>query len=402
MSTRKGATLNTEFLKQKIKDSFRTVDDFAREVNVSRNAIYKWYETSIPQNRLMTVVDALKLTPDDIDELMGIPKVQVMFRKRGLREVDTEIEKKAESLAHSFFKLDKNNYRPTNELLSGISDQRMEKLVVYIRSILELKADEPAILSPMITQLKKHGLELYYLPFKLLGLSGTRNENREVAFTAIYGDRAIIFLDAQRTVDESTFDLCHELGEFVIGFDSDESGDEKERKCNQIARELIYPEKLIEAETERIAVLTNPLKHSYNEIGLIFADYFRKFSWVPKGLCIALQELGHLKKEGDEARKLFYHQKRFAQKPISDLYFRNFLPDAFEKLIEFFDVDILENIDLFQPFLRLKDAATFGNLSTRRLAEILSIDHGDADELVKHWETQIEDGEEGFIANGSK
>jgi len=115
------------------------------------------------------------------------------------------------------------------------------------------------------------------------------------------------------------------------------------------------------------------------------------------------QELGYVNKDSVEAKLLFYNQRRFNNKKISDLYFEGFDPNNYDKLIEFFDVDIHRNINLFQPFIKLKDAATFGDITPRRLAEILAIDVGDADELVRYWDNQVEnEGDEGLTTDGSR
>lgn len=382
--------MDAAFLKERVGKVFDRVEDFAAAMSVSRKTVYNWFDGQIPHpSRILKIVDALKLDPQDVDALLGVPQTQVEFRRKGLKEAEPAIAAAAKSIAETFFKIEADAYRPTDGLLSGVSDKKIEHVVKYLRGVLSLADDEPATLNYVLAQLKKYSLEVYYLPFKRLGLSGAKTANREVAFTALHEDRAIVFLDAERKFDESTFDLCHELAELVIGFDQDPS-DGKEQKCNEIARELIFPKRFIEANSNRFAIFTKAKGQDVAAAGHLLAQFWREFNWSPVGICLALQSVGLIAKDSPEAKLLFWHQKRMNARSILDLYFSRFDSKDFDSLKDFFDIDIQKSADLFRPFIKLRDAATYGSMTSRRLAEMLSIDSGDADELVRHWTDQLE------------
>jgi hypothetical protein len=77
-------------------------------------------------------------------------------------------------------------------------------------------------------------------------------------------------------------------------------------------------------------------------------------------------------------------------KSIGEIYFKKFNTENFEQLANFFNEEILTNKDIFKPFIELKDASSCGRLSPRKLSEILEIDSGDADELVRSWISELE------------
>ena len=79
------------------------------------------------------------------------------------------------------------------------------------------------------------------------------------------------------------------------------------------------------------------------------------------------------------------HHLAKKRKTLDQLFFVNFTPEDYESMTEFFDIEIQKQKDLFKPLIEIRDAASFGRISPRRLSEILNIDSGDADELVRAW-----------------
>ena len=61
------------------------------------------------------------------------------------------------------------------------------------------------------------------------------------------------------------------------------------------------------------------------------------------------------------------------------------------QITDFFLRDLDKQPEIFRPLIELRDAASFGRISPRRISELLNIDSGDADELVRTWIAQREE-----------
>lgn len=392
--------MNATFLRDKINQHFSTIEEFATSIGVTRASVSTWLNGrgNPEDSRLLDIANALSLSDQEIDNLLGVPETSIVFRKVGGTSSEEEIRKQSQEIANTFFKIDGSSYILTGSFLSIASNQDPLPIASYIRkNLLSLSETEPVKLGDILMELKKHNIGVFFMPFHKIGLSFPNSStNREVAFTAQKGERVIIFVDTNRTIDEINFDLCHELAHVVLAHSV--TTDDEEKLCNKVAQELVYPKAFLEQKKAALSAFTNATKFSWYVTREKFLELRREFDWCPKGLALSLKDNGLITSNSHEFRRLMKLQLNFAEqnRSVGDIYFKNFDTENFDSLVTFFSEEILKNKDIFKPFIELKDASTCGRLSPRKLAEILSIDSGDADELVRSWisEQEIDDGQD--------
>lgn len=386
--------MNLDFLREKIAVTFPNMEEFANKIGVTRGSVSAWLNgRGKPEDfRLLDIADALNLSEQDVDSLLGIPKTSIVFRKVGGSGSEEEIHQKSREIADTFFKIDGSSYVLTGSFLSISNTQDPSLIANYIRkNLLSLSESEPVKLGDILMELKKHNIGVFFMPFNKIGLSFPNNStNREVAFTAQKGERVIIFVDTNRKIDEVNFDLCHELAHVVLNHTI--TTNEEEKLCNKVAQELVYPKSFLDQKKNALGAFTDAKKFTWHITREKFLELRREFDWCPKGLALSLRDNGLIKPNSHEFFRLMKLQTNFDEqnKSVGDIYFRNFDTENFEQLALFFNEEILKNKDIFKPFIELKDASTCGRLSPRKLSEILEIDSGDADELVRSWISELE------------
>lgn len=386
--------MNFEFLKEKIKERFKSQEVFADAIGVTRPTVSAWLnEKGQPEeHRFFDIVNALELTESEVDRLLNIPQVSVVFRKIGGSQSEDSIKEKSKELADTFFKIDGSAYIVTGNLLSLKAQTDPIEVANHIRRILGIEKNQPVILNEVLVGLKKNNINVFFVPFEKIGITlpTIQTSHKEVAFTAIKGDKKIIFVDTKRTRDESNFDVCHELAHIVL--DHTITNDDEERFCNKIAQELVYPIAFLNERKNDLQPFWNA-KYSWTSVVSKFNHYYTEYDWSPKGLALALKENGFIKKDGHELKRLmrFHAIGKPKIKMIDDHYFNNFDVSNFDKLTAFFNETIFKDKDVYKPFIEIKDAAIDGRISSRKFASLLNIDSGDADELVRSWETELGD-----------
>ena len=278
--------------------------------------------------------------------------------------------------------------------VSGVDAKSSSTAAQLIRQNLQMDAGKPVTFGLLLSELKRHNINVFFIPFRRIGLIVSTVANREVAFTARKGDRIIVFVDTERSRDQSTFDLCHELCHILLGHEEPSKDDE--RLCNGAAQELIYPKQFFESHKEEMAVFWDAKTHSWNRVNEKFHQMIREFDWSPRGLALALRGYGYIGKDSHEFKRLLSLEKlvRKQHKSMDDLFFSGFNPNDSDQLERFFADDIQKDRNIFRPMIELKDAATFGHLSPRKLAEILGSDSGDTDEIVRSWRTKHEESQD--------
>ncbi len=386
--------MNLDFFREKINQVFPTIEEFASQIGVTRASVSAWLNgRSTPEDsRLLDIADALQLSEREVDSLLGIPETSIVFRKVGGTASEDDIKRKSQDIADTFFKIDGSSYVLTGSFVAIANNNDPLSIANYIRkNLLSLTDSEPVKLGDILMELKKHNIGVFFMPFNKIGLVfPNTNTNREVAFTAQKGERVIIFADTNRKIDEINFDLCHELAHVVLNHSV--TNDEQERLCNKVAQELVYPKAFLEHKKNALAPFLDASKFSWYATREKFLELRREFDWCPKGLALSLRDNGLIKPNKHEFFRLMKLQANFddQNKSVGDIYFRNFNTEDFESLELFFNEEILKNKDIFKPFIELKDASTCGRLSPRKLAEVLQIDSGDADELVRSWISEQE------------
>lgn len=391
--------MNLTFFKNKVDETFGSVENFAQELGLSKNAIYKWLKTDrLPEDRIVEIVEFLKLSEDELNEFFAIPKTELYFRKVGRDEpCDDELKKQFKALANTFFKLESSSDFVDDGLLSGVTSRSPSSIANYLRALLNIEKDEPAILYKIISELRRHKINLYFIPFQKFGFQlDTNKRKREVAFTARKGSKIIIFLDTGRRIDEANFDVIHELTHIVCNHNPGAHRDEDEKICNDVAEEVVYPRLFLEKNLELLDPFINAKKHSWQRTIELFQNMEVDFDWSPMGLALALRSYGHIKDRSAEFIRLMkidgFFKKQSAK--VGDLYYEAYDPTNYDKLVTFFEKEIQKDKEIYKPIIDLKRAATFEKISPRRFAEIFCIDAGDADELVNSWRLKEEDFED--------
>lgn len=391
------AVLNIEFLQSKINQKFSgKVIDFARAVGVSKQAAYDWLneKSSIEDRRVFDIAFALDLDEEETETLIGVPPTVLCFRKKGMDSADPKVRENSVNLANTFFKIDASSYILKDSFTLGVRATELSAIAKLIRQNLQIEGHIPVTFKLLLSELNRHNICVFFIPFHRLGLGLSRSTYREVAFTARKGDRMLVFVDTDRTKDEAVFDICHELTHILLGHV--DPSDEEELLCNKSAQELVYPKKFFETHPNELEVFSNATKYSWARVYEKFAQLNREFDWSPKGLALALRDYGFIGKSSHEFRRLLTLERTFAKgrKTIDELFFQRFDPSALDNLEAFFSDDIQKDPDIFRPMIDLKDAAAFGHLSSRKLAEILTIDAGDADEIVRSWRSMHDESQD--------
>lgn len=386
--------MNTEFLRKMILERFGKVEAFAEALNISKQSVYNWLngEHAPEETRFLDIVAKLELEEEDIEKLLGVPPLQVVFRRTGgLKEASKESIQKGRDLADTFFKIDASSYVIKEGTLTAyISKPDQTEIARQIRQKINIPEDDPVILNDLIYELKKYNLNIFFLPLQKIGLAEQFKSNREVAFSAIKADRVIVFVDTNRSKDEVLFDVCHELSHLIFDSTEMEKGFDEEGLCNLVAQHLIYPPKFFQKNSKILEIFSDAVKYSWNEWVDVFRRLQQEFDWSPKGLGIALRQYGHIKQSSHEFNRFMSLDKLFKKdrKTLEHLYFNYFAPQDYEKMLKFFTEEVQTDREIYQALVKLRDSAISEKISSRRLAEILNMDSGDVHELINSWQLE--------------
>lgn len=178
--------------------------------------------------------------------------------------------------------------------------------------------------------------------------------------------------------------------------DHEDPTHDDERLCNGAAQELIYPRNFFEEHKSELAVFTDAKGHSWNRAVEKFHQLSLEFDWSPCGLAFALRDFGLIGKDSHEFKRLMTLEKsvRKYRRSIDQLFFSEFDPSDSDLLEKFFNDDIQKDRNIFRPMIELKNAAMFGHLSPRKLAEIFGADSGDMHEIVRSWRAKHEENQD--------
>ena len=92
--------MNLEFLRNKITEKFGTIQQFAEAIDVHRVSVQNWLNKSQKpeDHRFLDIVNALELTEQEVDNLLNVPKVAVVFRKVGRTQSENSIKEKSKDI----------------------------------------------------------------------------------------------------------------------------------------------------------------------------------------------------------------------------------------------------------------------------------------------------------------
>lgn len=386
----RGIAIDASFLDEMIASKFDSVAAFARELEVEPNAIRQWLKlkTKPEGRRIFQITDALDLDEEQINRLLCIPQTHIEFRKPFLSTPDSEIEERARRISDTFFNLHPTRHIVQKGTFTKLKSRNSAQLAEHLREALGLRSDEPASLSRTILAAKSLNLSVFFIPFGAFRITSSESKTRETAFLAERGDAKIIFLDTGASIDRLAFDLCHEIAHLVIdeGFVRDKK--KVEKLCNSTAQDLLYPKDYIKGNTDLKEALSSDSALEAEDISRLTSSMRRDFNWSFMGIALAMHSYRFIKRDGYTFKKLMAMDRRTRSRTIHSLYFSNFDPSDVDTLEQFFIEDIDRSNDYFAAFFILKEAVVSEQVSSRRLAEILSIDSGDADELAQSWMRQ--------------
>ncbi len=389
--------MDIELFKSKITSEYSSIEAFAHELGISKTAIYKWMEQNkLPQERVSQVLGKLQLSVEEIDRLFEIAPIKMYFRRIGLDKSDPKVVEKCKAFSETFFKLGGSMYVANQGIFPEIGKREPRNIASYLRSLLSFAEDEPVTLDRMATALRKHNVNLFFIPFKKTGFVLHNSAHREVAFTARKGDQILIFIDTSRRVDEALFDACHELAHVVCGDGSGKHDPEFESLANKVAQELVYPREYFQKNKELLEFFKNSAKFNLPLFSHIFKKLEADFDWSPTGMALSLQEYKVITSKGKQFRIMMKNAVSWKKrkKTIDDLYFNEFNCEDYDSLNKFFSEEIQKDRVIFRSMIELRDAAIFGRLSPRRFSEIFGIDSGDSDELIQSWRFMEKEGEQ--------
>lgn len=384
--------MNIEFLKEKITEKFPTQEEFATSLGVTRRTLQNWIsKCSIPEDKVFGILDVLDLEEREEETLLNVPQTQVVFRTKHTRKAEEDAEKVCKKIADSFLKLSSNTYKISESIPVLQEPHSKDTIVGTIRKIFALDESEPVILNDVLERLRAHNVSIIFFPFDKFGID-IQKQRREVAFTAVNGLKRIIFLDINRTVDEVLFDLIHELTHIVCGHLPTETTEEDEKFCDSVATEIIYPQMFFFKNETLTEFLRSNI--NYLEVKEVIRRLTKDFDWCAMGLALAFESHGFIKKGTKSFNRLMQINSQMKKTNLSldKMYFENFDTSNYDSIVSFFRDDLYKNKEIFNGFIELKNGAIYGHISPSRLSEILDMNRGDVDELVKAW--VMEDAEE--------
>lgn len=382
--------MNIEILKSNITQKFGSQDAFANAIGVTRRTLLNWFaNNSIPNDKVFSILSNLDLSEEDEDILLARPKLKMVFRAKYKRATSIENKKKFSEFADIFMKLNGSAYNLNESFPRLAQPFNLKTVVATLRSLLSLKEAEPAKLFEVLERLKEFNVNVIFFPFNKLNLELEEN-TKEVAFTAFKNEKILIFLDANRTFDQSLFDLLHELTHIICNHSPETTKKEDETFCNSVAQELIYPHMFF-VKNERIAsFFSNYSRTQINSVRELIKLLIKDFDWSPIGIALSLSSQGFMTNGSSQFKTLMSINRQLNEnnKTIAELFFRNFDISDIDKFMDFFSSDIYKSKDIYKGFIELKNGATFGHLSPSKMSELLSVNSGDMDEIVRIWRNE--------------
>jgi Zn-dependent peptidase ImmA (M78 family) len=379
--------MNIEYFKAAIATKFKSQEDFATSIGINRRTLQNWFTSNnIPKGKLFSILSSLDLDEREEDILLDRPKLQMVFRAKYKKTTSEENKRVFSSFAETFMKLNGTSYSLSEEFPRLAKPYSLKTIVGTLRNLLALKESEPAKLFEVLEKLKEFNVNTIFFPFNKLGLE-IELSTKEVAFTAFKEEKIIIFLDANRTFDESLFDLLHELAHIICNHVPENTTKEDETLCNSVAQELIYPH-LFFTKNEKLKEFFQNFSYVHiNKVREVFKLLTKDFDWSPIGIALSFSTYGFIQRDSSQYRNLMSINKQLKEnnKTITDLFFENLVTSDLEKLLTFFSSDIYKSKDIYKGFLELKNGATFGHLSPRWMSEIFNVNPGDMDEIVRVW-----------------
>ncbi len=375
--------MNFEFLKNKISQKFSSQEEFAKSLGVTRRTLQNWIsKLEVPEDKIFGILNSLDLDEDEENLLLDVPQTQLVFRTKHTRRAQPQVEVICKKIAESFFKLSSNTYKVSESIPVLQKPYSKEVIVGTIRKILSVEESEPVVLSDVLDRLKIHNMGIVFFPFNKFGIN--------------------------RTTDGVIFDLLHELAHIVCGHLPNDTTEEDEKFCDLVATEIIYPRMFLVKNEKLLDFLVNNGEKKYLDVKEVIRYLVKDFDWSAMGLALSLKSYEYISSNAKSFNRLMQidNQMKAFNPTLEKMYFENFDIDNYEIIKSFFRNDIYKSKEIYSGFIELKNAAIYGRISASRLSEILGMNIGDVDELIKSWvmedTREVEAHEEGSNHDDSR
>lgn len=379
--------MNIDLLKEQISKKFKSQEEFADLIGVTRRTLQNWFSNeSVPNDKYFDILNTLDLEGEEEEKLLNLTTMQIVFRSKHSILASDHGAKLCKEIAESFLKLSNTAFQVKDSIPVLQKPFSIETIISTIRSIFSLSESEPILLNDVLERLKFHNVSTVFFPFDKIGID-VKKQGREVAFTVVKDGKRIIFLDTNRTTDEVLFDLIHEVAHIVCGHIPEMTTEVDEKLCNDVATEIIYPRLFFIKNSKMTEVLQNCSRYQYNQVKEWINLILKDLDWSAMGIALTLEKYGYFAKTNNSFKRLMGINAQIikSSQNIDQMYFANFDTNNYDSILTFFKKDIYKNRDFYNGFIELKNGAVYGHISASRLAEIICINRGDADELVKEW-----------------
>lgn len=194
-----------------------------------------------------------------------------------------------------------------------LNDWIEEKFQLPVPDVLDLRDEEPEAAAGMLRQHWGLGERSIKNMVHLLEAKGVRvyslmERNVEVdAFSLWRQCTPFVFLNTQKSAEQSRFDAAHELGHLVLHRHGGPRGQEAERQAHAFASAFLMPRGSVLALAPRLATLAHVIKLKKHWIVSAAALVVRLHAvglltdWHYRTLCIEISQRGFRKKEPEGA-----------------------------------------------------------------------------------------------------
>ena len=242
--------IDKSYFEKLIKDKFKTKKAFADSLGIQSSSVLEWFERGvIPSKRIHDVINRLEIfKKEEQERLLGLPVIQTSYRAK-YKDIDENlvsenIRKNTKFLSRTFFSITSGcgKGEGLKTLRAEIGENRDPYYVAtLIRKSLDITNTTPFDFGAVNYILEKFGINVFLIPFSAFGLENGGEENRPLAFTSRLGDLYLVVCDSNRTMDEASFDLTHELVHIFTGLIGGNVTSEDECFIDHVTEELIYP-----------------------------------------------------------------------------------------------------------------------------------------------------------------
>ena len=390
--------VNLEYFGRKIKEKFKTQKEFNEVLGENQSKVSRWLSGKriISNEEMLKILMALNLTSDEENVLLR-KELKIDFRTKNENMVEEITEKRCEVISRYFLS---SPILPNYDLGEERSYSNIEACVKGIKGIISGSEDSLDFdFGTAYKNLMNYGINVFVLPFDKMNILIPQDSKRtELAFTVQSFNRKIIFLDADRTPTALLFDLVHELAHIFYKPSVKRSYDELEDDCDKIAEAVIYDKRKVMQFIKKVVgfvtgLLEEKEKITKEDLSKKIKNYLQTtiaaevLAWDMEGFFKALENYGFFEKN-NKTNKDVYEELMKVHEAIVQNY-RDKIPKPFDDYNNNFNSvkNFFENIpsssQFFLSFLIIKYDICNGNIGYRFLSDLLNINLGDADELIK-------------------